>query len=99
MRATPCRSVNLHSRVRLQQRFHLGGFWPRRNITSQMNKFERRGSADHDTLSDEIAGELSHITTEVLDVSDAPSLAPPAPLSQDEVRTILISLMLTMFLA
>src|SRR3954447_19918901 len=66
-----------------------------------MNKHQRqgRGSADHDTLSDEIAGELSHITTEVLDVSDAPSLAPPAPLSQDEVRTILISLMLTMFLA
>src|SRR4051795_10534781 len=66
-----------------------------------MNKFERqrRQGADHDTLPDEIAGELSHITTEVLDVSDAPSLAPPAPLSQDEVRTILISLMLTMFLA
>src|SRR3979411_3532848 len=66
-----------------------------------MNKFERqsRQPADHDTLSDEIAGELSHITTEVMDVSDAPPIAPPAPLTQDEGRTILISLMLTMFLA
>src|SRR6266571_451917 len=66
-----------------------------------MNKFERqsRQPADHDTLSDEIAGELAHITTEVIDVSDAPSIAPPAPLTQDEVRTILVSLMLTMFLA
>src|SRR4051795_7540609 len=66
-----------------------------------MNKFERqrRQPADHDTLTDEIAGELSHITTEVIDVSDAPPIAPPAPLSQDEVRTILVSLMLTMFLA
>src|SRR4051812_36998205 len=66
-----------------------------------MNDFERQGrrSADQETLSDEISGELSHITTEVMDVSDAPPIAPPAPLTQDEVRTILISLMLTMFLA
>jgi hypothetical protein len=66
-----------------------------------MNKFERqsRQPADHDTLSDEIAGEISHITTEVMDVSDAPPIAPPPPLTPDEVRTILISLMLTMFLA
>ena len=46
-----------------------------------------------------LAGELSHITTEVIDVSDAPPIAPPAPLTQDEVRTILMSLLLTMFLA
>ncbi|MGH6641989.1 MAG: MDR family MFS transporter [Bradyrhizobium sp.] len=66
-----------------------------------MNKFERqnRQPADHDTLTDEISAEISHITTEVIDVSDAPPIAPPAPLTQDEVRTILISLMLTMFLA
>src|SRR6184192_3509858 len=64
-----------------------------------MNKFERQSVADHDTLPDKIAGELSHITTEVIDVSDAPSIAPPAPLSPDEVRTILMSLLLTMFLA
>ncbi|MDI1267136.1 MAG: MDR family MFS transporter [bacterium] len=66
-----------------------------------MNKHERQGdeSAGHDTLSDERAGELSRITTEVIDVSDAPPIAPPAPLTQDEVRTILMSLLLTMFLA
>lgn len=66
-----------------------------------MNKFERqrRQPAEQDTLTDEISGEISHITTEVIDVSDAPPIAPRAPLTQDEVRTILISLMLTMFLA
>src|SRR5215211_1751516 len=66
-----------------------------------MNDFERQGrrSADQETLSDSVADELSNIPTEVLDVSDLPPIAPPAPLTQDEVRTILISLMLTMFLA
>src|SRR3981189_3427530 len=66
-----------------------------------MNKFERqsRQPADQDTLTDEISGELSHITTEVIDIGDAPPLAPRAPLNPSEVRTILISLMLTMFLA
>src|SRR3954463_13021098 len=65
-----------------------------------MNKFERQSrSADPQTLPDDIAEELSRLPSEVLSVDDAPSLAPPAPLSQDEVRTIVISLMLTMFLA
>jgi hypothetical protein len=66
-----------------------------------MNKFERQNHqpADQDTLPDDIGGEFSHIATEVIDVSDAPPIAPPAPLTQDEVRTILVSLMLTMFLA
>src|SRR5436190_19789522 len=66
-----------------------------------MTKFERQSGqpARHDTLQDDIPDELSHITTEVIDVSDAPPIAPPAPLTQDEVRTILVSLMLTMFLA
>src|SRR3954464_11972699 len=65
-----------------------------------MNKFERQSSsADTQTLPDDIAEELSRLPSEVLSVDDAPSLAPPAPLSQDEVRTIVISLMLTMFLA
>jgi EmrB/QacA subfamily drug resistance transporter len=64
-----------------------------------MNKFERQDSAEQTTLPDGFARELSHITTEVIEVSDAPSLAPRAPLTQDEVRTILMSLLLTMFLA
>ena len=66
-----------------------------------MTKFERqsRQPADHDTLTDEVSAEIPDIATEVIDVSDAPPIAPRAPLTQDEVRTILISLMLTMFLA
>src|SRR5690349_971833 len=66
-----------------------------------MNKHQRQGHepADQTTLPDDIGSELSHITTEVIDVSDAPPIAPPAPLSPDEVRTILMSLLLTMFLA
>jgi EmrB/QacA subfamily drug resistance transporter len=66
-----------------------------------MNDFERqsRQAADQETLSDEIAEEISHIPTEVIDIADAPPLAPPAPLTAGEVRTILMSLLLTMFLA
>src|ERR1700754_908121 len=66
-----------------------------------MNDFERqsRRSAEQDDLSDTIDEEISHLPTAVLDIGDAPPLAPPAPLAQDEVRTIVISLMLTMFLA
>ena len=66
-----------------------------------MNDFERQGrrSADQDDLSDTITEEISQLPTEVIDIGDAPPLAPPAPLAKDEVRTIVISLMLTMFLA
>src|SRR6266516_6098723 len=63
-----------------------------------MNKFERQGRqpADQQTLPEAIEADLSKIPGQVIDVNDAPPLA---PLTQDEVRTILISLMLTMFLA
>ncbi|MET0674315.1 MAG: MFS transporter, partial [Bradyrhizobium sp.] len=66
-----------------------------------MNKHQRQGPepADQTTLPDDIGSELSRITTEVIEVSDAPPITPPAPLSPDEVRTILMSLLLTMFLA
>jgi EmrB/QacA subfamily drug resistance transporter len=66
-----------------------------------MNKFERqsRQPADRQTLPDGIAGDLSHISAEVIEISDVRPIAPPAPLIQSEVRTILMSLMLTMFLA
>ncbi len=66
-----------------------------------MNKFERqsRHPADQQTLPEAIAGDLSHMPAEVIDISDAPPIAPRAPLTQSEVRTILMSLMLTMFLA
>ncbi len=66
-----------------------------------MNKYDRpsRESADQQTLPEAIARDLSHAPAEVMDVSDAPPLAPRTPLNPSEVRTILMSLMLTMFLA
>jgi EmrB/QacA subfamily drug resistance transporter len=66
-----------------------------------MNKFERqsRQPAGHQTLPEAIVAELPEMASQVIDVSDAPPIVPPAPLTPDEVRTILISLMLTMFLA
>jgi len=66
-----------------------------------MNKFERQGRrpADQQALPEAIEGDLPGLATEVVELGDAPPLAPKAPLTQSEVRTILISLMLTMFLA
>src|SRR4051794_3931073 len=71
------------------------------NKISPMNKYERqsRFPADPQTLAEEIEAELPELPTEVLAVDDRPSLAPRAPLTQAEQRTILVSLMLTMFLA
>src|ERR1700726_3887332 len=67
-----------------------------------MNKYERQSHhpAGDQALPEAIAGELSQVPGEVLDPSEAPSIAPSrAPLTQREVRTILMSLLLTMFLA
>ena len=66
-----------------------------------MNKFERQSPrpADQQALPEGIASELSRIPGEVIEISDAPSIAPRATLAPSEVRTILMSLMLTMFLA
>src|SRR6476646_604750 len=66
-----------------------------------MNKIERqsRHPADPQTVPEAIASDLSHMPGEVIDISDGPPIAPPVPLTQSEVRTILMSLMLTMFLA
>src|SRR3981081_2691235 len=66
-----------------------------------MNKFDRpsRPPADQQALPETIAGDLSQMPAEVFDISDSPPMAPRAPLTQSEVRTILMSLMLTMFLA
>jgi EmrB/QacA subfamily drug resistance transporter len=62
-----------------------------------MNKFERqsRPPADQQTLPKAIACDLSQNSSEVIDLSDAPRV----PLTPSEVRTILMSLLLTMFLA
>jgi hypothetical protein len=66
-----------------------------------MNKFERQSGhpADQQTLPEAVAGELSQMPWGVLDVSDAPPIAPRPPLTPSEIRTIMMSLMLTMFLA
>jgi hypothetical protein len=66
-----------------------------------MNKFERRGRqpAGLRKLPAAIAAELPAIPPQVDAVGDAPSIPARAPLTQREVRTILMSLLLTMFLA
>ncbi|MGA8318741.1 MAG: MFS transporter, partial [Bradyrhizobium sp.] len=66
-----------------------------------MNKFERQGRplSNQQTLSETLANEPTVVPTDIPDISDAPPIAPPAPLTPVEVRTILMSLMLTMFLA
>src|SRR4051794_22184062 len=66
-----------------------------------MNKFDRpsRDAAERKPLPEAAARDLSPITTDVIDLEDAPPIAPRAPLTPGEVHTILLSLMLTMFLA
>jgi EmrB/QacA subfamily drug resistance transporter len=65
-----------------------------------MNKFERqsRQSAGEEVLVD-IVDDVTERQPRVIAVSDAPPIAPRPPLTQSEVRTILMSLLLTMFLA
>jgi EmrB/QacA subfamily drug resistance transporter len=66
-----------------------------------MNKFERqsRQSADQQSLPEAVGDDLSKMPAQVIQLSDAPPIAPRPPLAPSEVRTILMSLMLTMFLA
>src|ERR1700754_608964 len=66
-----------------------------------MNKFEpqSRLPANHQALSEAIVEDLSLIPTEVIELDEAPPIAPKPALTQSEVRTILMSLLLTMFLA
>src|SRR3984893_7264654 len=66
-----------------------------------MNKYERqsRQTADSEALPEAVAGDLSKIPAEVIELSDGPPIAPRPALRPNEVRTILMSLMLTMFLA
>jgi EmrB/QacA subfamily drug resistance transporter len=100
MRATRCRGLDLPPRLQAIQRFRPASGRPHQAYV-RMNKFERqsRHPADPQTLPQAIAGDLSHLPAEVIDISDAPPIAPKAPLTPSEVRTILMSLMLTMFLA
>ena len=65
-----------------------------------MSRTERNGlaAADARDVPDEMSGDISLIATEVIDVSDAPPIVPLPALDKGEVRTIMLSLMLTMFL-
>jgi EmrB/QacA subfamily drug resistance transporter len=66
-----------------------------------MNRFEpqSRQTANQETLPEAILHDLPRLSGEVIDIGDAPPMAPRAVLTPAEVRTILMSLMLTMFLA
>src|ERR1700738_3513762 len=66
-----------------------------------MNKLERlsRQPAEPQTLPEAIARDFAQIPGGLIDISDAPPIAPKPPLTQREGRTILMSLMVTMFLA
>src|SRR5580698_2117288 len=66
-----------------------------------MNKFERhsRLPADQQPLPETIAGELSRLPGELIDLVSPPPIEAKPPLTASEVRTILMSLLLTMFLA
>ncbi len=100
MRVTRCRGVDLPSKLQSNQQFLAS-----RRATSikifPMNKFERhsRYPADQSALPERIVRDLPRMPGEVIELADAPSLAPRAPLTPGEVRTILMSLLLTMFLA
>src|ERR1700728_1200435 len=66
-----------------------------------MNKSKRqsRQPAVQRTLPETIVNELPQLPGEVIDIGDAPPIVPRAALTPGEVSTILMSLMLTMFLA
>jgi EmrB/QacA subfamily drug resistance transporter len=102
MRWAGCRGAGFFPKVLSEQNDSSRGLSATNETNLRdMNDFERqsRRAAEQEVLSDEIAEEISHIPTEVIDIADAPPLAPPAPLTAGEVRTILMSLLLTMFLA
>jgi EmrB/QacA subfamily drug resistance transporter len=66
-----------------------------------MNKYERqsRQPADPHPLPEAVAGDLAKMPAQVIELGEASSIAPRSPLKPNEVRTILMSLLLTMFLA
>src|SRR5579883_3027738 len=67
-----------------------------------MNQFIRqsRNPAATTPLPADLAAELTELPARVAAIADAPPIAPVRPpLTPSEVRTILLSLMLTMFLA
>ena len=72
-----------------------------RIVRQRMNKFERQnfGSAGRQITSEAPAAAVAPVPAEISEIGDAPPVARRAPMTPGEVRTILTSLMLTMFLA
>lgn len=101
MHSAGCRRAKSSPNVLPEKNDSLRVFPDLATSIAAMNDFQRqsRRSAEPDDSADTITDEISRLPTEVIDIGDAPPLAPPAPLGKDEVRTIVISLMLTMFLA
>lgn len=101
MHSAGCRRAKSSPNVLPEKNDSLRVFPDLATSIAAMSDFERqsRRSAEPDDSADTITDEISRLPTEVIDIGDAPPLAPPAPLGKDEVRTIVISLMLTMFLA
>src|SRR5689334_441069 len=58
-----------------------------------------QGNQTQGNQAEEIGREVAELPSEVIALSDAPPIVPRAPLTPDEVRAILVSLMLAMFLA
>ncbi len=58
-----------------------------------------QGNQAQGNQAQEIEREVAELPSEVIALSDAPPIVPRAPLTPDEVRAILVSLMLAMFLA
>ncbi|HBR47881.1 MAG TPA: MFS transporter, partial [Afipia sp.] len=58
----------------------------------------QRGDMADEAQALDTPDDVANIATEVIDLSEAPPIVPAPPLSKSEVRTILLSLMLTMFL-
>lgn len=73
-------------------------FEPQSRAADDPARSSRRASS-RPAFSPEIADDITHLPTEVIDLSDAPSIMPKPPLTPVEVRAILLSLLMTMFLA
>src|SRR5271168_894089 len=98
----PCAQAAATASIRrLNRKYVPGGEPPHLRYRTRMNKHERQGRrpADQQILSEDPFDERTAVPAQLVEISDAPPIAPPAPLTPGEVRTILMSLMLTMFLA
>jgi EmrB/QacA subfamily drug resistance transporter len=71
------------------------GPWRADHQADGMSRIDESGRGPADPQGDD---GLAAISGEVIDIVDAPAIAPAAPLTHEEIRTIVLSLMLNMFL-